>query len=90
MNYESGFGANGSPYEYEVVVAKNAKIVLKRFCQTNDFLLISSQTQLFLKAAPSRRLVWTSTGSFNSLWISFQESEPYHLIGIFVAVRCFP
>ena len=28
MNYESGFGANGSPYEYEVVVLNRGAVVM--------------------------------------------------------------
>lgn len=63
--------------------------VTHRPLYTNCSPLISSQPQLLLIAAPSLMLASTSRSSSNSLWISFQESEPDHLMGIFVAVKYF-
>ena len=67
MNYESGFGANGSPYEYEVAVAKNAKIVLKRFCLC---LLYVSWVVGFIVLGSVIRLIWPFLAFIPlSLWV---------------------
>ena len=67
MNYESGFGANGSPYEYEVAVAKNANIVLKRFCLC---LLYVSWVVGFIVLGSVIRLIWPFLAFIPlSLWV---------------------
>ncbi len=55
MNYESGFGANGSPYEYDVPVSKNMKTTLMKLALC---LLYAAWGIGFLVLGSVIRLIW--------------------------------